>query len=88
MDKITIKKNLLDLKEKKYRLYFTTQLVVGVALLSVFVGLRNFVPQNNDYSGLVNLFGLLSGALAGISILHKWKADEAIKEIESLLNSK
>jgi len=88
MDKISIQKNLLDLEERKYRMYFTTQLVSGLALFSIFVSVLNFVPANAKYYEILLLFGWFSMIVFLTSFTHNEKADEKIEEIKQLLTAK
>jgi len=88
MDKLSIQKNILDIEERNCRLYFTTQLVAGLTLFSIYATLLNIVSPESRYYPIFQLFGWISILLIITSFIHNDKADEKVEEIRHLLTVK
>ncbi len=85
MDRLELQKNILDIRERNYRLYFTTQLFSGLTLLSIYTALLNIVPATSNYYPIYQLFGWFSLFVFITSFEHNYRADEVLEEIKALL---
>ncbi|QQG39547.1 MAG: hypothetical protein HYS81_04170 [Candidatus Aenigmatarchaeota archaeon] len=85
MDRLQVKKNVLDIRERTHRLYFTTQALASIIMLSVIVTLLLTVSPTSQYYVLLQVSVVPSAILLYNSFEHKKMADETIEKIEGLV---
>lgn len=79
-----IKKNLLDIEERKYRGYYTTLIIISLTFVGILVSLFAMKEIGEQYQTLLYLFFMIPLLILYYAFDCERKAEEAIQKIKRL----